>query len=58
MAIASKIIATALGGINEGVPPPKKIEDTLRPGVRVAVYWSSVTSASAKLAVSTTSCRT
>ena len=49
-AIASSTVATVAGSISEGVPPPKKIEETVRPGVRAASKASSVASARAKRA--------
>ena len=49
---------TASGGMSEGVPPPKKMEVTVRPGVRSANHESSVPMARAKESVSTASCRT
>ena len=35
--IASRIAPTVCGCISDGVPPPRKIEDTSRPGARAAV---------------------
>ena len=37
--MASRIAATVFGFISEGVPPPKKIEVTLRPGA-MAARWA------------------
>jgi hypothetical protein len=34
--MASRIAPTVCGCISDGVPPPKKIEDTVRPGVCAA----------------------
>ena len=57
-AMVSSTWPTASGGISEGVPPPKKMEETVRPGVRAANHASSVPSAFAKESASTPSCRT
>jgi hypothetical protein len=41
----SRIAATVSGCINDGVPPPKKMLDTIRGPVRSRVYSSSRTNA-------------
>ncbi len=33
-AMASSTVATVAGSISEGVPPPRKIDETSRPGTR------------------------
>ena len=57
-AMVSSTWPTASGGIKEGVPPPKKMEVTVRPGVRAANHVSSVPRAFAKERASTPSWRT
>jgi hypothetical protein len=42
--------ATVAGGISDGVPPPKKIEPTLRPGSSAASCRMSAINASAQAA--------
>jgi hypothetical protein len=49
---------TVCGFINDGVPPPRKIEDTSRPAARAAVVSISRAKARAKRSSSTGSCRT
>ena len=46
------------GCISEGVPPPKKIVDTVRPGTRAAVAAISASNARTKRASSTPPWRT
>ena len=47
-AMASRIAPTVAGCISEGVPPPKKIVETLRPGARAAVAAISAANARTK----------
>ena len=44
-AMAPRIAATEDGCISDGVPPPKKMLDTLRPGTRAAVAAISASTA-------------
>ena len=46
------------GCISEGVPPPKKIDDTVRPGARAAVAAISAAKARANRGSSMAACRT
>jgi hypothetical protein len=43
--IASRIAPTVPGCIKDGVPPPKKMVDTVRPGTRCAVAAISAVNA-------------
>ena len=54
----SKIACTDDGCISDGVPPPKKMVDTVRPGARAAVAAISVSNARTKRASSTPPWRT
>jgi hypothetical protein len=49
---------TDAGCISDGVPPPKKIVDTVRPGTRAAVAAISASNARTKRASSTAPWRT
>ena len=57
-AIASRMPATVPGFISEGVPPPKKIEATVRPLVSLARCDSSVRKAWTKRSSSIACART
>ena len=57
-AIESRMPATVPGFISEGVPPPKKIEDTVRPLVSAARWISSERKAETKRSSSTAWART
>ena len=57
-AIASRIAPTVAGCISEGVPPPKKMVETVRPGTRAAVAAISAAKARAKRASSMPAWRT
>ncbi|HRP97956.1 MAG TPA: hypothetical protein PL143_17080, partial [Rhodocyclaceae bacterium] len=46
--IASRMAPTVCGRIKDGVPPPRKIEDTVRPRERAAVVSISRAKARAK----------
>jgi hypothetical protein len=46
--IASSKAATVFGCISDGVPPPKKIVETVRPGARSAVAAISAAKARTK----------
>jgi len=46
LAAASISAAIVAGGISEGVPPPKKIEPSVRPEVSAASWARSASSAS------------
>jgi hypothetical protein len=56
--MASKIACTVAGCISDGVPPPKKMVETSRPGTRCAVAAISETKARTKRASSTGAWRT
>jgi hypothetical protein len=51
-------VPTVCGCISDGVPPPRKIEVTSRPGTRAAVVSISRAKARTKRASSTGACRT
>ncbi len=51
-AMASRIAPTVAGCISDGVPPPKKIVETVRPGARAAVAAISAAKARTKRASS------
>jgi len=55
---ASSTAATVAGCISDGVPPPKKIDDTVRPDVRAAVAAISAVNARTKRASSIAAWRT
>ncbi len=57
-ATASRIAPTVAGCISDGVPPPKKIVDTVRPGARAAVVAISAVNARTKRASSIAAWRT
>src|SRR5919198_4476651 len=57
-ATASMTAPTVAGCISDGVPPPKKIVETVRPGRRAAVAAISAAKARAKRVSSTPACRT
>src|SRR6185312_15017910 len=57
-ATASRTAATVAGCINDGVPPPKKIVETVRPGTRAAVAAISAVNARTKRASSIAAWRT
>jgi hypothetical protein len=50
--------ATVAGRIKDGVPPPKKIVETVRPGARAAVLATSAAKARTQRASSICSRRT
>jgi len=56
--IESRIAPTVCGRISDGVPPPRKIEDTFRPGARAAMVSISQANARAYRSSSTGACRT
>ena len=56
--MASRIAPTVRGSISEGVPPPRKTLDTVRPGVRAAMWAISRRKAATKRGWSTGSRRT
>jgi hypothetical protein len=56
--MASSTAPTVAGCINDGVPPPRKIEVTSRPGERCAVVSISRAKADAKRASSIAAWRT
>ena len=57
-AMASRIAPTVAGCISDGVPPPKKMLETVRPGARAAVAAISASNARAKRASSIAAWRT
>ena len=56
--MASRIAPTVAGCISEGVPPPKKMVETVRPGTRAAVAAISAAKARTKRASSMAAWRT
>jgi hypothetical protein len=56
--MASRIPPTVAGCISEGVPPPRKMLVTVRPGTRAAVAAISVSNARRKRASSIVAWRT
>src|SRR3954471_6958174 len=56
--MASRMAPTVRGRIKDGMPPPRKIEETSRPPVRAAVVSISRANARAKRSSSTGACRT
>ena len=56
--MASRMPPTVAGCISDGVPPPKKMLDTVRPGMRAAVAAISVANARRKRASSIAAWRT
>ena len=57
-ATASRIAPTVAGCISDGVPPPKKMVETMRPGTRAAVAAISAVKARRKRASSIAAWRT
>src|SRR5262245_24041277 len=56
--MASRIAPTVSGRISDGVPPPRKIDETSRPGTRAAVAAISRAKPFANRSSSIAACRT
>ena len=56
--MVSRIVPTVSGCISDGVPPPRKMLDTVRPGTRAAVEAISVWNARRKRGSSIAAWRT